>query len=130
MLFALNFNLKKTVGCYEALTVLFLRFIKLFKSISYCLFIDKFIFTGVVYDDNWIEVDFLSNVDASGVVTQGRGTTKYGNQHVASYQVQYKKDGRDNYRSVQGEDNQPVVSLEAFCLPAFNICYLVLYDKF
>jgi len=65
--------------------------------------------SGVVYDDNWIEVDFLSNVDASGVVTQGRGTTKYGNQHVASYQVQYKKDGRDNYRSVQGEDNQPMV---------------------
>jgi len=65
--------------------------------------------SGVVYDDNWIEVDFLSNVDVSAVATQGREVTTWGRQHVTSYQVQYKEDGHSNYKTVQGEDGRPKV---------------------
>ena len=69
------------------------------------------IITGEVYDDLWIEVDFLSNTHVEGVVTQGRET---GGQWVTSYQVKFKKNGQDNFKIVQDDNNQPKVSLEVF----------------
>ena len=69
------------------------------------------IITGEVYDDLWIEVDFLSNTHVEGVVTQGRENK---DQWVTSYQVKFKKNGQDNFKIVQDDNNQPKVSLEVF----------------
>ena len=63
----------------------------------------------MIYDDLWIQVDFLENVNATGVVTQGRLTT---DQRVTSYMVEYKKDGQEEFTTVKDENNQHRVSLQ------------------
>jgi len=62
--------------------------------------------SGVIYDDNWIQVDFLRNVFVEGVVTQGR--EQYG-QRVTSYHLQYKKNGQDQFKTIKDENNQPKI---------------------
>merc|ERR1719427_2517148 len=61
--------------------------------------------SGVIYDDNWIQVDFLRNVIVEGVVTQGRGTGP--DQWVMTYQIQYKENGQDQFKTIEDENNQP-----------------------
>lgn len=62
----------------------------------------------MIYDDLWIQVDFLENVNATGVVTQGRLTT---DQRVTSYMVEYKKDGQEEFTTVEDKNNQHRVSI-------------------
>ena len=62
----------------------------------------------MIYDDLWIQVDFLENVNATGVVTQGRLTT---DQRVTSYMVKYKKDGQEEFTTVEDKNNQHRVSI-------------------
>ena len=65
----------------------------------------------MIYDDNWIQVDFLRNVFAEGVVTQGRENS---GQRVTSYHLQYKKNGQDQFKTIEDENNQPKVSVVDF----------------
>ena len=62
----------------------------------------------MIYEDLWIQIDFLENVNATGVVTQGRLTT---DQRVTSYMVEYKKDGQEEFTTVEDENNQHKVSI-------------------
>ena len=64
--------------------------------------------TGIIYDDIWIEVNFLKNKHVRAVVTQGRENY---DQWVTSYQVMFKKDDQDNFTTVKDENNQPKVSI-------------------
>jgi len=62
--------------------------------------------SGVIYDDNWIQADFLRNVFVEGVVTQGRENT---DQRVTSYHLQYKENGQDQFKTIEDENNQPKI---------------------
>ena len=62
----------------------------------------------MIYDDLWIEVDFLQDVHVDAIVTQGRVTYA---QWVTSFQVQFKKNDQDQFKTIQDENDQPKVSI-------------------
>ena len=61
----------------------------------------------MIYDDLWIEVDFLTNKHVRGVVTQGRENL---DQRVNSYMVMYKKDGQSSFTTIEDGNDRPKVS--------------------
>ena len=65
----------------------------------------------MIYDDLWIQVDFLRDVHVDGVVTQGRMDKNHDdkNQWVTTYHVRHKKDGQENFKTIQDGNNQPKV---------------------
>ena len=58
------------------------------------------------HDDVWIQVDFLSDKQVTGVVTQGRHNVA---QWVTEYKVEYVEDGSDRFKAVLDENGQPLV---------------------
>jgi len=61
---------------------------------------------GVFHDDVWIQVDFLSDKQVEGVVTQGRHNV---GQWVKEYKVEYMEDGSDSFKTVLDENGQPLI---------------------
>jgi len=61
---------------------------------------------GVFHDDVWIQVDFLSDKQVTGVVTQGRHNVA---QWVTEYKVEYVEDGSDRFKAVLDENGQPLI---------------------
>ena len=74
--------------------------------------------TGTIYDDLWIEVDFLENKHVTAVATQGRANY---DQWVTEYQVMFKKDGQNAFTTVEDENNQPKVSVVTVIHCCYNI---------
>ena len=63
-------------------------------------------YKGVFHEDVWIQVDFLSDKQVDGVVTQGRHNV---GQWVKEYKVEYMEDGSDSFKTVLDENGQPLV---------------------
>lgn len=75
--------------------------------------VKSFKISGVIYNDLWIQVDFLKDVNVTGVVTQGRPVSD-DDQWVTSYLIKYLEDGQNNFVTVKDKNNQPMVYLYFF----------------
>jgi len=64
--------------------------------------------SGVIYNDLWIQVDFLKDVNVTGVVTQGRPVSD-DDQWVTSYLIKYLEEGQNNFVTVKDKNNQPMI---------------------